>query len=159
MGWGVFVDEGDTHDHFQSTCCDLTPLGAYVLKDEMDAGISTFYLGKLSPCPGHTTFHCVQMLLKCCWWGQSRIKSCFCLLSAGYCFFFPYLQIQITSLVKKTPPTHFQWQVRLEKRTCEPKFKTESATLTGVVFFIILFCLCGCFCLHLCLYTVGLWYP
>lgn len=88
MGWGVFVDEGNTRVHFQSACCDLTPLGACVLKDEMDAGISMFYLGKLSPCPGHTTFHCVQMLLKCCWRGQSRIKSCFCLLYAGYCFFF-----------------------------------------------------------------------
>lgn len=87
-GCGVgYVCGWRRYAHFHSTCCDLTPLGACVLKDEMDAGISTFYLGKLSPCPGHTTFHCVQMLLKCCWWGQSRIKSCFCLLSAGYCFF------------------------------------------------------------------------
>lgn len=49
MGWGVFVDEGDAGVRFQSTCCDLTPLGACVLKHEMDAGISMFYPGRLSP--------------------------------------------------------------------------------------------------------------
>lgn len=37
VGLGVLVAGGHSHFHFQSSCCDLTPFGAGVLKCKADA--------------------------------------------------------------------------------------------------------------------------
>lgn len=79
VGLGVLVAGGHSHFHFQSSCCDLTPFGAGVLKCKADAINLASQMRNLRLCSGYSSSLCPDGLRHFLV-GSVRMKSGFYLL-------------------------------------------------------------------------------